>query len=586
MGWSRESRRADASLVDVAVGSPASMSTIFALLTVAMTWPLAAHLTTHLPVGSYDLSQNLWNFWWWRKALVELGQSPYWTQYLFHPHGTSIVFHTHSEINQLATLPINVAWGPVAAYNAALLVGFPLAGLAAYLLARELSGDPRAAVLAGLIFAFFPHHMKQSAAHTNLATIQFLPLVCLFLVRLVRNGGIRNALLLGVFFALNALGSWHYALFAVLLLPMLLAFELWSRNAAAVPLRRVAGGLALGALVATLLTSPSLWPMLRGIAEGQDYVKELAEGTGIDPVFLFLPPRGHVVWGDFTDPFYRTFRVSGRGSHSSYVGIAPLILMLCAVPSAVRDRRLLSWFTVAGVFLVLALGGWLRFAGHRFDITLPHALFASIPLLATLRTGHRFLSLAMLAIAVLAALGAARLCAGGRRRWLVPLAAGLILVDYFPPSYKVRPFQLPAYLEELAKNSGSGAVLDIPFCDKPRCAENQARQVVHGRPIAGGYLSAGRAAAVAATLEDPGLAKLMGLRPSVPTAADLEHLQRIGFGTVILHGRSEAGNRADHRRGRVQGVPVATLDAIAATLEAHVGPPAYQDDATRVFHLR
>ncbi|MFP8871861.1 MAG: hypothetical protein VCB43_10865, partial [Myxococcota bacterium] len=46
---------------------------IYSALAIALTWPLTAHLTTHIPAGSNDIWQNLWNFWWWRHAITELG---------------------------------------------------------------------------------------------------------------------------------------------------------------------------------------------------------------------------------------------------------------------------------------------------------------------------------------------------------------------------------------------------------------------------------------------------------------------------------------------------------------------------------
>ena len=153
-----------------------------------MTWPLVLDLTGSLPHGSGDVWQNLWNFWWWKKALWDLQVSPYATDFLFFPHGVSLAFHTHSPFNQLAALPVNLLFGPVAAYNLATLSSLALSGLGAYLLARELVGNGRAAFLAGLVFAFFPHHLEQTLEHLNLASMQFLPLVCLFAIRVLRTG--------------------------------------------------------------------------------------------------------------------------------------------------------------------------------------------------------------------------------------------------------------------------------------------------------------------------------------------------------------------------------------------------------------
>jgi hypothetical protein len=54
----------------------------------ALTFPLILRFRSSVPGGSVDLWQNYWNFWWWKKALWGLHQSPFTTQYLFHPTGT------------------------------------------------------------------------------------------------------------------------------------------------------------------------------------------------------------------------------------------------------------------------------------------------------------------------------------------------------------------------------------------------------------------------------------------------------------------------------------------------------------------
>ena len=133
---------------------------LYVLCTLALTWPLAIHLTDRLPAGDNVLWQNYWNFWWWRTALLERGQSPYATDLLYQPGEVSLALHTHSEANVLGTLPVSLALGVPAALNTAILLGFVLSAWGGYLLTRELVGDPRAAFLGGIVIAFFPHRFE------------------------------------------------------------------------------------------------------------------------------------------------------------------------------------------------------------------------------------------------------------------------------------------------------------------------------------------------------------------------------------------------------------------------------------------
>src|SRR5688500_16137645 len=73
--------------------------------------------------------------------------------------------------------------GVVAAYNWLVLLSFPLAAAAAYLLARHLTLSPAGATLAALAFAFSPFHVAHAGYHPHIAQIQWVPLYLLALWR-------------------------------------------------------------------------------------------------------------------------------------------------------------------------------------------------------------------------------------------------------------------------------------------------------------------------------------------------------------------------------------------------------------------
>ena len=147
--------------------------------------------------------------WWWRTAILDLHTSPYYTHLLYAPEGLDLAFNTHSPLNMIMTLPVNVLWGPIAAYNAAVIAAVWLCGFGAFLLVREIVNDDLAAVGGGLLFALFPQHLEQLFEHLNLFSCQFIPLTLFFLIRAFRSGRARDGILTGVFFALNALASWR-----------------------------------------------------------------------------------------------------------------------------------------------------------------------------------------------------------------------------------------------------------------------------------------------------------------------------------------------------------------------------------------
>jgi hypothetical protein len=82
---------------------------LYAVLALVLTWPLVRHLGTHVP-GSYtwafDEYTFLWNTWWFRYALFDLGQDPLFSTHTFYPLGISLVFYTYNLFNAIISLPL------------------------------------------------------------------------------------------------------------------------------------------------------------------------------------------------------------------------------------------------------------------------------------------------------------------------------------------------------------------------------------------------------------------------------------------------------------------------------------------------
>ncbi|MBE2236873.1 MAG: hypothetical protein IAE81_03725, partial [Caldilineaceae bacterium] len=109
---------------------------LFLAATLLATWPLALNLTTAIPGDSFDGWQNYWNQWWIKQALVDRITNPLVTDLLYYPTGVTLYFHTLNPFNGLTTLPVQLAFGLIAAYNAVVLMSWVLAGYGMFLLAR------------------------------------------------------------------------------------------------------------------------------------------------------------------------------------------------------------------------------------------------------------------------------------------------------------------------------------------------------------------------------------------------------------------------------------------------------------------
>jgi hypothetical protein len=130
-------------------------------------------------------------------------------------------------------LPISLVFlglaplGTLAAYNGFVLLSFGLAGLAMYLLARELAGGGWPALVAGLVFALAPYRYAVLMGGHPAGTSFFLvPLALVALERAIRTERAAFGLAAGLAVLSLALVEPHYVYFLVLLLPLLVAVRL------------------------------------------------------------------------------------------------------------------------------------------------------------------------------------------------------------------------------------------------------------------------------------------------------------------------------------------------------------------------
>src|SRR5262249_58780198 len=93
---------------------------------------------------------------WVRESLLAPPTTPFRTTYLFSPGGAPLLFHPFSFSLGLMSLPLQAVLGLVAAHNLLVLAAPAAMVLAVGLLAREVTGDPWAAIVAGLAAALTP----------------------------------------------------------------------------------------------------------------------------------------------------------------------------------------------------------------------------------------------------------------------------------------------------------------------------------------------------------------------------------------------------------------------------------------------
>ena len=556
-------------------------------LTLLMTFPLALSWRSSLPAGAGDLWQNYWNFWWWKQCLLE-GLNPLQTQFLFHPFGADLVFHTHSPFNQIVAMPVNLAFGEAAAYNFCVVLALTLSGFGGYLLVKELTGSVDSAFLAGLVFAYFPQTVEQTLEHVNLFSAQFIPVSLFYLLRWTRSGRRADMLASGTCFGLNALCSWHLGLKLAILMVPWIAWHIWrNRNRA----KRIATDLGCGAAIATLLVLPMLAPMVTLMAEGAEYYLKAPVARGIDPTYLLTPSYENPIFGQLVQDRYldRAYQAAG---FLCFLGFVPLLLASVGVWRG--RRQAYPWLAVFVLGVVLALGAQPFWDGTLHEsIALPFAALSWFPLLENLRVANRFMLVASVGLAVLVGYGWRSLRV--RPTWVLPLVTVLLLAEYSWLPFPMQEIGRSPLLERVAMRPG--AVLDIPFHQRNRSVHNMVAQTVHGKPISGGYLSSYPPEVGEAVSGDPALAQLAGV-PGATVRVDVDRLRELGFRTVVIHkyriesvrdsmlSSVQTGKLLERKRVlRLGGIPDEVMASIRAQLDAAVGGAALEDNLLAVYGL-
>jgi F5/8 type C domain len=261
---------------------------LYLAITIALTYPILRHIGSVIPHDLGDPVLNTWLLWWSSKRMPMT--AAWWNAPMFFPAANVMAL---SEL-LIGLLPITfvVQWlthNPVAAYNVAFVLSFPLCGLAAYGLAWELTQRRDAALLAGLAFAFAPYRMGQMS-HLQVLSYYWAPIALVGLHRYLRARDWRWLILFGSAWLMQALTN-GYALFHLSVLVGL--WIIWFGR----PLRT-----ALPIVVAWLIAAIPLIPELlkyREVHSALHLVRDINEikRLSVGLADLFSPSPELVTWG-------------------------------------------------------------------------------------------------------------------------------------------------------------------------------------------------------------------------------------------------------------------------------------------------
>ena len=399
----------------------------FALLTVALSWPLPLHIFDFVPgvaQWAFDESTFVWNIWYFKHALIDNLSTPLHSDLIYYPLGMDLILYTYNFFNALIAQPLHLAVGLLFSSNATVLFSTALSGYGAFLLARYLLLDSRyfagradlpipntqypiflSALLAGLLYAFASNRaIYATLGHYDMVTTQWIPFYALTLLQALDHrrspaARRRSAVLAGVFFAFNGLAEMITALFLAIFTLIVVLVKLFStqrrRDAAAqsadsspdasrfafLALRNtqyLIPNIFLLGVVAFLLWSPALLPILQQFLTSDFSLKGWGEAIPLstDLWGWFTPTVLHPIFGgdlvaELRRIQLRALEGSGVGGfrdiNTVFIGWVGGALALLGL--LVYRGRARIWAWTALIFGLFTLGPFLQINGqYRFNL--------------------------------------------------------------------------------------------------------------------------------------------------------------------------------------------------------------------------
>ena len=432
----------------------ARAAAFYLALAVLLLAPLSLHPGTRAP----DDGDALYSVWIaaWGAHHLQLGYPGVLEANAFYPHPSGLAYSEPLLGQALLGWPLFQLFpDALVATNLLLILTLGLSALAAHLLLREFTGSEPAAVCGAVVYAFNAYTLSQ-LPRLQLVTLQWMPLALLFLLRFLARGRTRDAVWFGLFGVIQGLSCLYYLLFFLTALAVVVPVGLWQSRSFRKP-RVLATLAAVGitcGVVLGFVTHPFRELFRRYEFVGEPGVFDLA-GL-LQPPASSLLYRGLVSPHPLPDHFLGVFSVALAG-----VG-------LLALWRSWREGGSSSaWGPVlAGVLgLVLAAGPVVIAFGRRLGRGPLQRLY-DWPPFDQLRDPDRFVVLVYLALAILVALGAARLLQGRTPAW-VALVVVVLLAEHTTPG-QVTGMEVPtvgrapeAY-RWLAAEQGLGPVAELP----------------------------------------------------------------------------------------------------------------------------
>lgn len=436
---------------------------------------------------------NLEHFWdiFWIKQVFFKNKSIFFTNYLYYPQGTSLLFHPISFYNVLLGFLLTYWLNSVIVYNLLILHSFLLAGIGAFFLIRYLTKDPYSSLIGGFIFAFSPFHFAQAQGHIESSTIQFIPFFVLFFLKITQTDSKKDLALASLFFFLNAISSWYFFSYGLIFVALAYCYQALKLKKVILKKLIVKYLIVVGTTI--LILSPWISKMAIAALKNPQIAQKHRGCYNLylaDAISFFCPTPYQLSSGfSIVEKINEKTKASGI---EGYVYLGMISILLVGFTFRNIKNITAKYFLGLIIFLVLAMGRKLHFLGDILPVSLPYGIIKNLPFFAAMRVPARFIVFVYLFWAIITSFAIRYLKQSLKpikRSIVLVLVSLLLFLDYFYYYDSQTEIAIPKVYDFIKSDNSQFAILDLPNTDSHYPSKMyMTYQTYHQKPIVGGWV--------------------------------------------------------------------------------------------------
>ncbi|HEX6163726.1 MAG TPA: hypothetical protein VFZ31_10190 [Vicinamibacterales bacterium] len=452
------------------------------ILACVFTLPYVLHFNN---AGRLDTNDGRWSIWvvsWVAHALTTEPRQLF-SANIFYPHTNALAFSEGNIVEGVIGAPVwALTKNPYTTHNFIFLFAFAQSFIATYYLVRRLTGDRRAAAVAGVLYAYCPFAFARQA-HIQLLMIGFLPWVMLAWHRFLDRASMARAIELGLVMTLTGLACAYYGIFAG---GMIAFASIWF----AISRRRwndlkYVGGVALAAVVCIATIAPFFLPYLR-MQDATGFERPLSGQYSANAgAWLISSAWAHRWWAPYlTAPSEVLF----PGILAVVLGVWGAVVALRSAPirpdAGITYTRDIAWYYIGLALFTF----WLTFGPKAGLYT---ALYYTVPVFSFLRAPSRAGIVVTLCLVVLAAPAMVALLKRRNANLVGAVLLVLAVADLYRAPLRMREAPPLSNVYRTLASLPKAPVIELPYwstsIEYHRHAEYMLASTAHWQPLVNGY---------------------------------------------------------------------------------------------------